>query len=85
MKRREKVWAKESERRIDALETGKLSAHDAKSVLAGLRKGLKSQANPKTSGEKLVENYRPRMSRLSVAQRQKLMACGIRRNKGSAL
>jgi len=41
VKSREKAWAKESERRIDAFETGKLKARNAKAVFSTLRKGLK--------------------------------------------
>ena len=37
----------------------------------------KKPMEPKTSGMKLVEKYRPRMSRLTDAQRQKLMARGL--------
>ncbi len=36
---REAAWATESERRIDAFETGQLKARDAKDVLAELREG----------------------------------------------
>ena len=34
-------------------------------------------AEHKTSGMKLVEKYRPRMSKLTDAERQKLMARGL--------
>ena len=36
-----------------------------------------SEAERKTSGMKLVEKYRPQMSRLSDAERQRLMARGL--------
>jgi putative addiction module component (TIGR02574 family) len=35
------AWAKESERRIDAIEAGKLPARDAALVFSELRKGLR--------------------------------------------
>ncbi len=35
------------------------------------------KAEQKSSGVKLVEKYRPRMSRLSDAQRQELMSRGL--------
>ena len=38
---REAAWAKESERRIDAFEAGKLPARDAASVFSRLRKDLR--------------------------------------------
>ena len=38
---RETAWAAESERRIDAYESGALEARDAQSVFAELKKGLK--------------------------------------------
>ena len=41
MKSREAAWAKESERRIDAVDAGKLPARDAASVFSELRKGLR--------------------------------------------
>ena len=41
VKSREAAWAKESERRIDAFESGKLPARDAASVFSELRKGLR--------------------------------------------
>lgn len=37
-----------------------------------------SEAQQKSSGMKLVEKHRPRMSRLTDAERQKLMARGLR-------
>ena len=40
IKAREAAWAAESERRIDALDTGKLTARDAADVFADLKKGL---------------------------------------------
>jgi putative addiction module component (TIGR02574 family) len=40
-KRREAAWAAESERRIDAFESGQIRARDAQEVLADLRKGLR--------------------------------------------
>jgi hypothetical protein len=36
-----------------------------------------ADAERKTSGMKLVEKYRPRMSKLTDAERQKLMARGL--------
>ncbi|HEU0011404.1 MAG TPA: hypothetical protein VFT34_16415 [Verrucomicrobiae bacterium] len=36
-----------------------------------------AEAVPNTSGMKLVQKYRPRMSRLTDAQRQRLMARGL--------
>jgi putative addiction module component (TIGR02574 family) len=41
LKSREAAWAKESERRIDAFEAGKLKARDAQSVLSDLRRDLR--------------------------------------------
>lgn len=41
MKMREALWAEESERRIDALDSGQLQARDAQSVLTDLRKDLR--------------------------------------------
>lgn len=41
------------------------------------KKPMTPQTEPKTSGIKLVEKYRSRMSRLTDAQRQKLMARGL--------
>jgi putative addiction module component (TIGR02574 family) len=38
---REAKWAEESERRIDAFDTGTLDARDAASVLADLRRDLR--------------------------------------------
>lgn len=40
LKSREAVWAAESERRIDAYESGSLKAREAKDVFATLKKGL---------------------------------------------
>ena len=40
-KAREAAWAEESERRIDAFESGKLGARDASSVFGDLRKDLR--------------------------------------------
>ena len=40
LKLREEAWASESERRIDAYESGALKARDAKSVFVELKKGL---------------------------------------------
>ena len=40
LKLRETAWAAESERRIDAYDSGALKVRDAKTVLAELRKGL---------------------------------------------
>ena len=37
---REAAWAAESERRIDAYDTGKLTARDASEVFADLQKSL---------------------------------------------
>ncbi|MBI4661751.1 MAG: hypothetical protein HY735_23255 [Verrucomicrobia bacterium] len=41
------------------------------------KKPVTSKAEPKTSGIKPVEKYRPRMSRLTDIKRQKLMARGL--------
>jgi putative addiction module component (TIGR02574 family) len=41
LKLRETAWAAESERRIDAYESGTLKARDAEAVFAELKKGLK--------------------------------------------
>jgi hypothetical protein len=41
------------------------------------KKSAASASHRKSSGAKLVENYRPRMSRLSDVERQKLMARGL--------
>ena len=41
IKDREKAWAAESERRIDAFDGGKLTARDAREVLADLRNSLR--------------------------------------------
>ena len=41
LKLREAAWAAESERRIDAYESGTLKARDAEAVFAELKKGLK--------------------------------------------
>jgi len=41
VKVREAAWAVESERRIDALEAGKLAARDATDVFSELRKDLR--------------------------------------------
>jgi putative addiction module component (TIGR02574 family) len=41
MKAREAAWAEESERRIDAFETGQLKARDAQSVFSDLRRNLR--------------------------------------------
>jgi putative addiction module component (TIGR02574 family) len=41
IKERETAWAKESERRIDAVESGQLKVRDAKTVFSELRKKLK--------------------------------------------
>ena len=41
IKIREAAWATESERRIDAFDTGKLGARDANAVLAELRNSLR--------------------------------------------
>ena len=41
------------------------------------KKPVASGSQPKSSGTKLVEKYRPRMSRLSDVERQKLMARGL--------
>jgi len=43
-----------------------------------------SEVPHKTSGMKLVEKYRPRMSRLSDTDRQKLMARGLQMIYGDA-
>ena len=40
LKSREAAWAAESERRIDAYESGTLKTRDAKDVFAALKKGL---------------------------------------------
>jgi putative addiction module component (TIGR02574 family) len=40
VKSRESAWAAESERRIDAFDSGKLTARDATDVFAGLKKDL---------------------------------------------
>ena len=40
LKLREAAWAAESERRIDAYESGALKARDAQTVFAELKKGL---------------------------------------------
>ena len=42
-----------------------------------IKKPLTPEAEPKTAGMKLVEKYRPRMSQLTDAERQKLMARGL--------
>jgi hypothetical protein len=41
------------------------------------KKPAPSESQPKSSGMKLVEKYRPRMSWLSDVERQKLMARGF--------
>jgi hypothetical protein len=41
------------------------------------KKPATSPAGDKSSGVRVVEKYRPRMSRLSDAERQKLMARGL--------
>ena len=41
VKSREAAWARESERRIDALDAGKLTVRDAATVVSELRKGLR--------------------------------------------
>ncbi|MCI0535430.1 MAG: hypothetical protein L0Z50_09380 [Verrucomicrobiales bacterium] len=41
------------------------------------KKPIRLETEPKTSGMKLVEKYRPRMSRLTDAERQRLMARGL--------
>jgi putative addiction module component (TIGR02574 family) len=41
LKLRETVWAAESERRIDAYESGALKARDAQAVFAELKKGFR--------------------------------------------
>jgi hypothetical protein len=41
------------------------------------KKPTASAARQKTTGMKLVEKYRPRMSRLTDAQRQVLLARGL--------
>ena len=43
-----------------------------------------SASQPKSSGMKLVEKYRPQMSRLSDVERQKLMARGLQMIYGDA-
>ena len=40
LKLRETAWAAESERRIDAYDSGALKARDARAVLSELKKGL---------------------------------------------
>jgi putative addiction module component (TIGR02574 family) len=40
IKSRESAWAAESERRIDAFDSGKLTARDAADVFTRLKKGL---------------------------------------------
>jgi hypothetical protein len=42
-----------------------------------MKKPAASESQCKSSGMKLVEQYRPRMSRLSDVERQKLMARGL--------
>ena len=42
------------------------------------------EAEPKSSGTKLVEKHRPRMSRLTDAERQRLMARGLQIIYGDA-
>ena len=41
IKAREQAWVAESERRIDAFETNKLEARDAREVLSDLKKSLR--------------------------------------------
>jgi len=41
LKLRETAWAAESERRIDAYESGTLKARDAQTVFAELKKGFR--------------------------------------------
>jgi putative addiction module component (TIGR02574 family) len=41
LKLRETAWAAESERRIDAYESGTLKARDARAVFEELKKGLR--------------------------------------------
>ena len=41
LKLRETAWAAESERRIDACESGALKARDAQAVFAELKKGFR--------------------------------------------
>lgn len=41
MKRREAAWAAEAERRIDALDEGKITTRPAEDVLADMRKRLR--------------------------------------------
>ncbi|MBI4661494.1 MAG: hypothetical protein HY735_21950 [Verrucomicrobia bacterium] len=41
------------------------------------KKPVTSKAEPRTLGMKLVEKYRPRMSRLTDIKRQKLTAHGL--------
>ena len=41
------------------------------------KKPMTPVAEPKTSGMKLVDKYRPRMSRLTYAERQRLTARGL--------
>ena len=48
------------------------------------KKSAASESRPKSSGTKLVEKYRPRMSRLSDVERQKLMARGLQIIYGDA-
>jgi hypothetical protein len=42
IKRRETAWATESERRIDAIEQGKLGVRDAKDVVVDLRNSFRN-------------------------------------------
>jgi hypothetical protein len=42
-----------------------------------IKKPATSRSQHKSSGTKLVEKYRPRMSRLTAAERQKLMSRGL--------
>ncbi|HEX5221982.1 MAG TPA: hypothetical protein VFZ59_20635 [Verrucomicrobiae bacterium] len=48
------------------------------------KKSAVSESQRKSSGTKLVEKYRPRMSRLSDVERQKLMARGLQIIYGNA-
>ncbi len=48
------------------------------------KKAAASQTGRKTSGMRLVEKYRARMSRLTDAERQKLMARGLQIVYGNA-
>ena len=41
MKLREAAWAEESERRIDAFETGTLKSQDAQTVFSEMRRNLR--------------------------------------------